>query len=504
MRKLKDFPYALPLIGAYPVVGLYAYNISQLEVSYLIRPLLACIGFAFLCYFLSRALTRKHAAAVILACFLVLITFAFGIIRDYGRLYPILGIKWGAFPISIPLWMLLTLAGGWLIAKRLKNAAALLPVVNMIAIALFVLPTYQILTYQWRQRLPSPEQPIAVTAAETAANQSPDIYLIVVDAYSRQDVLQEELGFDNAAMIDELTRLGFYVAPCSGSNYSATTLQVAAVLNLDYHAELTEGQTIEPYIPAIRQKIANSYVQRYLSARGYQIISFHNYFSFLNLPASDVYYDFRETYHFLTPFETMLLEKTPPGAFIFQANVIPAFKYYPKYAYDSYVLDRLEEIPAAVPGPKFVYAHILMTHPPYIFGPDGAYIGDEVPEEYANQSGYTDQITYLNQRLLAIIHRIMADSPTPPVILIQSDHGQFYAPHAIHQSVLNAFYLPGTPYEDWAASLSPVNSFRLVFNRYFGENLPLLPDRNYYLQAENNAGNERSLQLYQAGWPGCK
>jgi len=197
----------------------------------------------------------------------------------------------------------------------------------------------------------------------------------------------------------------------------------------------------------------------------------------------------------------MLLEKTLPGSFFFQANVIPTFKYYPKYAYDSYVLDTLEKIPSSLESPKFIYAHLLVTHPPYIFGQNGEYIGDQVTDEYANKIGYTDQITYLNQRLLTIIPKILEESKTPPIILVQSDHGEFYASADTHQSAFYALYLPGSSLQELYPSLSPVNTFRLVFNRYFGENFDLLPDKSYYLQADTEAGNERTLELYQLTWP---
>jgi hypothetical protein len=45
--------------------------------------------------------------------------------------------------------------------------------------------------------------------------------------------------------------------------------------------------------------------------------------------------------------------------------------------------------------------------------------------------------------------------------------------------ILNALYLPGQDPAPLHQSMTPVNTFRIIFNRYFGTNLPLLPDRNY-------------------------
>ena len=44
---------------------------------------------------------------------------------------------------------------------------------------------------------------------------------------------------------------------------------------------------------------------------------------------------------------------------------------------------------------------------------------------------------------------------------------------------LNAYYMPGAnilPYP----TITPVNSFRMIFNDYFGQDLPLLEDVSFY------------------------
>jgi hypothetical protein len=52
-------------------------------------------------------------------------------------------------------------------------------------------------------------------------------------------------------------------------------------------------------------------------------------------------------------------------------------------------------------------------------------------------------------------------------------------------SILNAFYLPGNqtykPYRD----ITPVNTFRLILNNYFNQQLPIIEDKNYYSTWEN-------------------
>jgi hypothetical protein len=45
---------------------------------------------------------------------------------------------------------------------------------------------------------------------------------------------------------------------------------------------------------------------------------------------------------------------------------------------------------------------------------------------------------------------------------------------------LNAYYLPGVEKSSVPMDISPVNSFRFIFNTYFKSNLELLPNRQYF------------------------
>jgi hypothetical protein len=42
-----------------------------------------------------------------------------------------------------------------------------------------------------------------------------------------------------------------------------------------------------------------------------------------------------------------------------------------------------------------------------------------------------------------------------------------------------AYYLPGSGKSKLYPSMTPVNSFRLIFDEYFGANYPLLQDKTY-------------------------
>lgn len=71
-------------------------------------------------------------------------------------------------------------------------------------------------------------------ASQSIAEKKPDIYLIVPDGYAKPINLKEYWGFDDSMFVNQLTRLGFYYAESSKSNYCYTIQTVASMLNLDY------------------------------------------------------------------------------------------------------------------------------------------------------------------------------------------------------------------------------------------------------------------------------
>jgi hypothetical protein len=86
---------------------------------------------------------------------------------------------------------------------------------------------------------------------------------------------------------------------------------------------------------------------------------------------------------------------------------------------------------------------------------------------------------------MRVVESLLANSDTPPIIILQADHGpEGRHPHVSYtqerMSILNSLFLPGLEDLPLQESLSPVNTFRLIFSEYFGAELPLLPDRALY------------------------
>ena len=145
-----------------------------------------------------------------------------------------------------------------------------------------------------------------------------------------------------------------------------------------------------------------------------------------------------------------------------------------QYEQNLYSLESLANA-ADIPGPKFFYAHLFITHQPYVFRPDGSL---RWPVE-ATVEAYNDQVRFANTRLITVLKQLISESEVPPVIVLQSDHGYTKAAQE-RMKILNAYYLPDGGEKQLYPTITPVNTFRLIFNYYFQENLPLLEDRSFY------------------------
>jgi hypothetical protein len=152
-----------------------------------------------------------------------------------------------------------------------------------------------------------------------------------------------------------------------------------------------------------------------------------------------------------------------------------------------YQFDELARIPS-LPSPKLVFIHVLSPHPPFLFGPRGEPLNvgefdagrSSGPTEAAQIKAYADQVAFLNARLLEAVRAILRGSKPEPIIMIQGDHGWADRNQEDKLSILNVYHWPGAGRSVLYPTITPVNSFRLLFDTYFGANLERLEDVSYF------------------------
>ena len=109
----------------------------------------------------------------------------------------------------------------------------------------------------------------------------------------------------------------------------------------------------------------------------------------------------------------------------------------------------------------------------------------------AAQQAYIEQLRYVNQRIEEAVDFIVAHSRRPPMIIIQGDHGSFFTlptkitPESLDHfalerlPILNAYLVPEQMRRKLRPDITPVNSFRLLFNECFGEHFDILPEQSF-------------------------
>jgi hypothetical protein len=332
----------------------------------------------------------------------------------------------------------------------------------------------------------------------------PDIYYIILDMYVRDDVLMDIFGFNNSAFLDRITEMGFYVANCSQSNYTDTPLSLASSFNVAYLESFAEeliSRNLDHY--RIEPYVQNSLVLGVLKDLGYTIVNIESGFFLSEWRDTDIYLSGNVeaanrvfTFGGLNAFEGMLLQSTV-GKWIYDNRPsLPEFirpyldqPYIERRDQILYALDTLENV-ASISGPKFVFAHIVAPHPPFVFGPNGEFVVRNTPltlnfdfedrewERYV--PGYRGQVIYLNNRFETILEEIVDESARPPIIVLQSDHGITRVSSTRERvAILNVYHLPDGGNELLYPSISPVNTFRVIFNHYFGGDFDLLEDISY-------------------------
>jgi hypothetical protein len=487
LLKAFNTPWYFVTFAAYPVLALLAHNISQVRYTAGIRPLLVSVAAASLPFLLFRLIYRDwHRAAFATAEFTALF-------YTYGHVYDLLEKKW-EIP-SLPAWLgglwlvLVVLALVWAGRRRTRFQSAALTL-NIVSLGLVLVAAGQV---AW-QSVPSgmeaskpadphaPVQELNIPAGQTP----PDIYYIITDSYGRSDLLASNLEYDNSQFIANLEEKGFYVARCSQSNYPRTDVSLGSSLNMDYLQNLSDkfNPQNEDRNP-LWASILHSTVRYELESAGYKTVAFASGFAFTEMTTADVYLSPSPVWSAMTEFETLLIRTTPARHLedlgLIDLGQIDGQRYRDR---TQLVLSSIDKL-AHMPGPKFVFIHLIPPHPLFVFGPDGSPT-DPAPFMDANgiysqdnyYSGYRNQVEYISNQLEKAAATLLAESSQPPIIVIQGDHAPWLQTGSDKFKILNAYYLPG--HNDLLyPSISPVNTFRLVLDTYLGADYPLLDDTSY-------------------------
>lgn len=508
-RRVSAFPHPYPFVAVViTVTALVAANpdegirLANLTAPVVVGVLLALAGWAIGALV---ATDRERQSAIALLVSLPLLTsgYIFGWIRSNVSA----GIPSDSAETGLSLVLIVGAVWG------VRRLPPLVPTVSrflnilMAVLFLFTVPAVLRLLQTPVTEIPSP---VALQIGESATR--PDIYLFVLDAYSGSESLQENYGFDNLPMLDSLRLRGFRFPDRPRANYIKTFLSVGSMLNRRYADDLVQlsAPDFTDRRPAYKALEFNQTIID-LKHMGYEFVYVgSSYPPMADNRLSDTRNGSRISHEFESAWTRLTI--VDPAIRVYCAVLSCKQSGMPFAAENAAATElqfRILKSAVSRPGPKFVYAHLLLPHGPFRFGPACEHrlsawtTGSNAVTDSTAKRLFIDQVECTNRKLLELVDAIHEGSGDSAVILLQADHGhgRFAGgmPPELEAAtadqvrerfdVFSAYAGPGYVADSLAAYRTPVNLFRTLFRVLWGADEPPLEDRHYW------SGTRRSMLL---------
>jgi hypothetical protein len=463
--------------------------------------------FFFLVFFLLvLAITKNLNRSLQLTTLFGFLYLFYGAIRDFFQL-TLHASFFSKYSILLPVLVLATIILSRRILKKkdfsktnLFQNLLLIIIILIDGVTLFVSDS----SFFLRQNLLTKNAYLDLDSL-SGPQQRPDVYFLVFDSYPGTQFLKDYMQYDNSSFNEALQNKGFRVLADPKSNYNRSAFSIAATLNFEYLRKIKSFQpaSAKEYTEAtltvehsIVPKVFKHYDYRFFNLSVFDIdntLSLHQE-HFLTLPEREVllYNTLSERLKrdllwnlikgkYAVPFIQKMEKRKRDNSTREQVK---------KRDFNNTVIDSLMKIPIQkTNSPKFVYAHVYLPHPPFFYDEHG--LDNELktilPEEsQEDKSLFLSYLKYTNRVALKIIERIIQVSGDNSVIILQSDHGfrDFKGgpshPQAYFKNY-SAFYFPDKNYRVLYDTMSNINTFPVIFNKYFGTKIPLQQDTTVFL-----------------------
>jgi len=447
----------------------YAGLIPSAQIA---APFIVICVFALLLYFIIKSIVKKAGAAVALLSPLLVTLFNYGILYEYiSSLTSGTKLK-GPFLILATLIILVILTA--YIFRVLRAHDETIRNVNklffMLVVALILFNTYSISMQSIASAkvIDGSRRPDITLPKKTGP--LPDIYFIILDEYAAPSQTKSYFNYDMSPFVAQLKQKGFMVTEMYTDSLSTSAIMEnrlnMALINrkdsISMRSSLSESLFENMNLRNTRDEnslihIRNNKIILYLKSLGYQYVHMGSWFAatrYNQLADENINcYGFQ----FRDELSTIILN-----------NSVLRLVLINKYFIRTSVLDAfavLGNMPVIDGKPKFVFAHIICPHTPYVFGPNGERLGVFADRSKNQTQLYLDQHTFITKKVKEFVDHKLSASQASSVFIIQADHGARTDKAGAHQ-VFSAIYIPnykGTPYSQDATN--SVNTFKFVLNQ---------------------------------------
>tara|TARA_B110001454_G_C12703400_1_gene427555 strand:- start:156 stop:1712 length:1557 start_codon:yes stop_codon:yes gene_type:complete len=503
-KKYKKFNIIhLFLIALFPVLIIYSQNIHEIPIQEIILPTSLIFFVAILLWLLVRFIIKDSEKSALIISLLLVLSFSYGHVYLLVDDFTLGNSDIGRHQYLLIPFVISLIVGTYYIVKtkgHLNNASTIFNAIGgtVLAVVIIGIVTYSIENIDsFDNELITTEPSLttydttieAFTLHQDEIRNYPDVYYIILDGYMGSNSLNEFLNYENQEFVSYLTNKGFNVNDKSYSNYPSSILSVTSTLNMMYLNFLAEEQTGQIKIPQ-EMYIENTVMQNFKSA-GYKIINIQRPFPYMvSSSLFDLVVCERNKYVDSQLFNMTI--KTSILVFLLE-------KWEQHELRDAALCNfaELSKQQQKFNEPIFVFSHILVPHPPFLFDSEGNPVSSVRPEgleSWQNEEGYINSIKFANKKIMQVVDELLTDPKNHPIIIIQADHGYGFDidsskpnKESLEQrmSIFSAYYLPGTEENLSDNVITPVNTFRIIFNSYFNTDYDLLENKMYLIDDYN-------------------
>lgn len=498
LKKITEWPplLCLLLLDAFYILHHYNELFGFIPPASILLIVLTVFGGTAVIYMILRLITRNGIISAIGSYLLLLLLFYFGHYHDVLKT-----ISKHSFLSSYKIILPFTFLVLFMIIRRFyKNqfaAKKFLQFLSLLTIVLLfvevIISISKVIGLAKDNNLVYPEKPLAGNYKLSGLPDSlkPDIYYLVFDGYTNNSTLKNEWQFNNTGITGWLEEKGFFIADHSRSNYNSTLYSISSTFNLNYLDEkAVKNKTISTSLKA-RKSMSDNELFGILKAEHYQI-------NFL-APFQNSIQDngLRHTFDYII--DQKFFKPSLPGRIINdiwwnfrpKGNAYkPGSSVHPLQHHVDNAQQTIAHIKETVGAgsqepPRFVYSHLMFSHEPHIYDTAGNLLPPDAIINTSLFDSYTWQIMYSNKVIQELVNYIRDNNRKNTIIIIAGDHGFRELPLSrsdIYFPILNALYFPDQNYTTLYKQISPVNTFRVILNQYFNQQLPLLEDRTILIK----------------------
>lgn len=488
-EKLSNKPYFILLFPLFFVLHGYAEYYQFFQFRELLLFLLGISAASLILWLLFRWLLKSSINGALMSIYILAFYLLFGALFDFLKAYSPF-VFFFRYRTLVSGFLLIGIILFFYFRKRKKPLHQPVLFINILLLIYLAVDLGTIISKQvfhTKQQLihnPNPGNGLIPDSCT-----KPDIYFVVFDGYASTYALKEMFGYDNSEFDSLLMHRGYHLLPHSRSNYNATQVSMASMLNMDFvhWLDTAKRSTHADYVQAGIQ-IRDNEVMKFLERNGYETINFSTFDLYKNpSPVNQRWKTLNANMLAQSTFMARFTEEFHEQL-ISNATVrkwLPVFAYGDQMDNNEFCIDgTVRETAVQRNKPRFVYTHIVAPHFPYYRDRNGRLrprelLGNE-GWETTPRNPYTDYVYYNNGVILQLLDTIRERTNNKAIVMLMSDHG-FHLntpPEKQHLMFNNqcAVYLPGKNYDQYYDSISNINQFRVLFNSIFSQHYPLLKD----------------------------